>query len=127
MSSSTWMCQARIRPQHRREMHGTLGRRRSALIWRRARFQRRYASFHISVFSLFNFLQRKLDDVLKEIIVKLTDKYPPGLCPLHCDLPCFHYHAADLHFNLDRPWLLVRAHAFKSGMTTYDKIPILCP
>src|SRR5216684_442693 len=127
MSWSTWMCRARIRPRHRWEMHRTLGRRRSALIWRRAQFRRRYASFHISVFSLFNFLQRKLDDVLKEIIIKLMDKYPPGLCPLHRDLPCFHYHAADLHFNLDRPQLLVWAHAIKSGTATYEKIPILSP
>ena len=95
------------------------------MIWRRAQFQRRYASFHISLFSLFNFLQRKLDDMLKEIVVKLTDKYPPGLYPFHCDLPCFHYHAANLHFNLDCPQLLVWAHAIKSGMATYEKIPIL--
>ncbi len=53
------------------------------------------------------------------------DKYPPGLCPLHRDLPCFHYRAADLHFNLNRPRLLVWAHAIKSGMATYEKIPIL--
>src|SRR5258708_32243052 len=119
------MCRARIRPWHHWEMHGTLGRRRLALIWRRARFRRRYASFHISVFSLVNFLQRKLDDMPEKIVVKLKDKFPPGLCPLHHDLPCFHYCAADLHFNLNHPWLLVWAHAIKSGMAIYEKIPIL--
>src|SRR5216684_2179742 len=35
MSWSTWMCRARIRPRHRREMHGTLG---IVLRWLRLHF-----------------------------------------------------------------------------------------
>jgi hypothetical protein len=76
---------------------------------------------------LFNLLQIKLDDALEEIVMKLTDKYPPGLCPLHPDLPCFHHRAADLHFKLDRPRLLVWAQAIKSGMAMYEKAPIVSP
>jgi hypothetical protein len=72
-------------------------------------------------------LQVKLDDALEEIVAKLADKYTPGLCPLHPDLPCFHHRASDLHFNLDRPRLLVWAQAIQQGHTTYEKVPILSP
>ena len=72
-------------------------------------------------------MQARLDDVLEEIVAKLTDKYPPGLCSHHPDLPCFHYRVADLHFKLDRPRLLVWAQAIKVGSATYEKVPILSP
>src|SRR5258707_11247150 len=123
MLCSTWMHQARVGCWCCWEMHRMLSRR---LIWRN-QLQKRYAAFQISLFILFNLLQIKLDDVLEEIIVKLTDKYPPGLCPLHSDLPCFHHHVSDLHFNLDRPRLLVWAQAIKLGTATYEKVPIVSP
>ena|SRR5258707_11168516 len=63
--------------------------------------------------------------MLKKIIVKLIDKYSLGLCPLHHNFPYFYYYAADLHFNLNHSQLLVWAHAIKSEMATYEKIPIL--
>jgi hypothetical protein len=72
-------------------------------------------------------LQGKLDDALKEIIAKLTNKYHLGLCTRHQDLPCFHHHVSDLHFNLDCPCLLVWAQVIKSGSATYEKVPILSP
>jgi hypothetical protein len=84
--------------------------------------------FHvISVCVVLNFLQGKLDDALEEIVTKLSDKYSPGLCTRHPELPCFHHRASDLHFKLDRPRLLVWAQAIKSGTATYEKIPILSP
>ncbi|KAF8502634.1 hypothetical protein F5888DRAFT_1867499 [Russula emetica] len=69
----------------------------------------------------------KLDDALEEIVIRLGNKYAPGMCSLHPDLPCFHHRASDLHFNLDRPRLLVWAQAIKSGSATYEKVPILSP
>jgi hypothetical protein len=69
----------------------------------------------------------KLDDALEEIVTKLSNKYAPGLCDRHPDLPCFHHRAANLHFNLDRPRLLVWAQAIKSGSATYEKVPMLSP
>src|SRR5216684_6607740 len=118
MLCSTWMHRARVSRRRCREMHRMLRRR---LIWRN-RLQKRYATFQISLFILFNLLQMKLDDALEEIVVKLTDKYPPGLCPLHSNLPCFHHCASDLHFNLNRPRLLVWAQAIKLGTTMYEKV-----
>src|SRR5258708_9995835 len=99
----------------------------SSLMWRMAWFQRRCIVSHISVVIVFNCLQAKLDDALEEIVLKLSDKYHPGLCPLHPDLPYFHHHASDLHFKLDRPQLLVWALAIRSDTTTYEKVPILSP
>jgi hypothetical protein len=49
------------------------------------------------------------------------------MCSLHPNLPCFHHRASKLHFNLDRPRLLVWAQAIKSGSATYEKAPILSP
>jgi hypothetical protein len=72
-------------------------------------------------------LQAKLDDALEEIVTKLMNKYAPGLCDRHPNLPCFHHRASDLHFNLDRPRLLVWAQAIKAGSATYEKIPMLSP
>ncbi len=69
----------------------------------------------------------KLDNALEKIVVKLTNKYSPGLCPLHSNLPYFHHHASDLHFNLDCPQLLVWAQAIKLGTTIYEKVPIVSP
>ncbi len=59
--------------------------------------------------------------------MKLTNKYSLGLCSRHPKLPCFHHPASDMHFNLDRPRLLVWAQAIKSGSVTYEKAPILSP
>jgi hypothetical protein len=73
------------------------------------------------------FPQAKLDDVLEEIVTKLADKYYPGLCDNHPNLPCFHHRMSNLHFNLDHPWLLVWAQAIKSEHTLYEKMPILLP
>src|SRR5258708_19655413 len=69
----------------------------------------------------------KLDNTLKEIIAKLMDKYSPGLCSLHSDLPYFHPHVSNLHFNLDCPGLLVWAQAIKSETAIYEKVPIISP
>ena len=55
----------------------------------------------ISVGSILNFLKAKLDNTIEEIVTKLSNKYPPGLCELHLDLPCFHHPLSNLHFNLD--------------------------
>ena len=81
---------------------------------------------HLTHFVL-NLLQARLDDKLKEIVAKLTDKYPPGLCSLHPDIPCFHHRVSDLHFKLERTRLLVWAQAIKSGKASYEKVPILSP
>src|SRR5258708_25003367 len=99
----------------------------SSLMWRMAWFQRRCIVSHISVVIVFNCLQAKLDDTLEEIVLKLSDKYHLGLCPLHPDLPCFHHCMSDLHFKLDRPRLLVWALAIRSDTATYEKVPILSP
>ena len=77
--------------------------------------------------SVTQFPQAKLDDALEEIVAKLAEKYPPGLCDHHLDLPCFHHRVSDLHFNLDCPRLLVWAQAIKSKRATYKKVPILSP
>src|SRR5258707_4897813 len=98
-----------------------------SLMWRMARFQRRCIVSHISVVIVFNCLQAKLDDALEEIVLKLSDKYHPGLCPLHPDLPYFHHRTSDLHFKLNWPQLLVWALAIRSDTTTYEKVPILSP
>ena len=71
------------------------------LIWKITRQQKRYIFHIISVGSILNFLKVKLDNTIKEIVTKLSNKYPPGLCKLHSDLPCFHHHPLNLHFNLD--------------------------
>ncbi len=55
------------------------------------------------------------------------DKYSPGLCSLHSDLPYFHHHVSNLHFNLDCPGLLVWAQAIKSETAIYEKVPIISP
>ena len=73
------------------------------------------------------FIQQRLDDALEEIVSNLEEKYPAGRCPLHPDLPCFHHRASDLHFNLDRPRLLVWAQAIKAETATYEKVPIASP
>ena len=99
------------------------------LIWKITGQQKRYIFHIISVGSILNFLKVKLDDTIEEIVTKLSNKYPPGLCELHSDLPCFHHHPSNLHFNLDCSQLLVWAQAIKSGSssTTYEKVPILSP
>jgi hypothetical protein len=99
----------------------------STLIWRITGLQRRYVFRVVSIGLVLNVFQVKLDDALEEIVVNLSDKYSLGLCALHPDLPCFHHHALDLHFNLDRSRLLVWAQAIKSGSATYKKVPILSP
>jgi len=85
--------------------------------------------YHPHLHFILTFLQARLDDALEEIVMKLTDKYPPGLCSLHPNLPCFHHHTSDLHFKLDHPRLLIWAQAIKSGSssTSYEKIPMLSP
>ncbi len=75
--------------------------------WKITQLRRKYVFQVISVGLVLIFLQVKLDDALEEIVAKLASKYPPGLCDRHPDLPCFHHRASDLHFNLDRPRLLV--------------------
>ena len=97
------------------------------LIWKITRQQKRYVFHIISVGLILNFLKVKLDDTIEEIVTKLSNKYPPGLCELHSDLPCFH--PSNLHFNLDCSQLLVWAQAIKSGTSsaTYEKVPILSP
>jgi hypothetical protein len=74
-----------------------------------------------------HFLQMKLDNALEEIVAKLSNKYAPGLCDRHADLPCFHHRTSNLHFNLNCPRLLVWAQAIKAGSTTYEKVPMLSP
>ncbi len=59
--------------------------------------------------------------------MRLADKYPPGVCPDHPDLPCFHHRPSRLHFKLDRPRLLVWAQAIQAGSATLEKVPILSP
>ena len=62
------------------------------LIWKITRQQKRYIFHIISVGLILNFLKVKLDDPIEKIVTKLSNKYPPGLCELHSDLPCFHHH-----------------------------------
>ena len=73
------------------------------------------------------FVQQRLDDVLEQIVAKLEEKYPAGRCNIHPDLPCFHHRASNLHFNLDRPRLLVWAQSIKAETATYEKVPIASP
>ena len=58
------------------------------LIWKITRQQKRYIFHLISVGLILDFLKIKLDDAIEEIVTKLSNKYPPGLCELHSDLPC---------------------------------------
>jgi hypothetical protein len=78
-----------------------------------------YITYHL----VLNLLQARLDDALKEIVMKIMLKYLPGVCPLHPDLSCFHHRPSNSHFKLDRPQLLVWAQAIKLGSATYEKIP----
>src|SRR6266849_11194070 len=73
------------------------------------------------------FLQIKLDDALEEIVTKRTKRYYLGLCSCHPDLPCFHHRVSNLHFNLNRPRLLVWAQAIKAGTASFKKVLILSP
>jgi hypothetical protein len=77
-----------------------------------------YITYHL----VLNLLQARLDDVLEEIVMKITLKYLLGVCPLHPDLSCFHHRPSNSHFKLDRLQLLVWAQAIKSGSATYEKI-----
>src|SRR5258708_9284687 len=97
----------------------------SSLMWRMAWFQRRCIVSHISVVIVFNCLQAKLDDALEEIVLKLSDKYHPGLCPLHPDLPYFHHPTSPLHFRLNCPPLIVWPLARSSDPTTAETDPVL--
>jgi hypothetical protein len=56
----------------------------------------------------------KFDDELEEIIAKIIDKYPAGLCANHPDITCFHHRPSDLHFELNHPCCLVWAAAIVS-------------
>ncbi|KAF8576134.1 hypothetical protein K439DRAFT_1623074 [Ramaria rubella] len=51
----------------------------------------------------------RTDDQLEELVVRLEEKYPEGLCTVHPDKHCFHQGAQNLHFELTRPHLLVWA------------------
>ena len=64
----------------------------------------------------------RYDDQLEEIAASLAAKYPPGRCPTHADLPCFHHRASDLHFELTRPRLLVWASGIVSPSRTIMSI-----
>ena len=77
--------------------------------------------------SVTQFPQAKLDDALEEIVAKLAEKYPPGLCDHHPDLPCFSSSRVRLAFQPRSPRLLVWAQAIKSERATYEKVPILSP
>src|SRR6266567_7941754 len=56
--------------------------------------------YHPHLHFILTFLQARLDEALKEIIMKLMDKYPLRLYSLYPDLSCFHHHTLDLHFKL---------------------------
>ena len=56
-----------------------------------------YISSYCSRFGT-QFPQAKLNDTLEEIVTKLADKYSPGLCDNHPNLPYFHHHVFKLAF-----------------------------
>ena len=66
----------------------------------------------------------KFDDEVEEIAASLAKKYPPGLCHIHPDLPCFHHRPSDLHFDLNRPRRLVWAAAIVSPSSYHVYINI---
>jgi hypothetical protein len=55
--------------------------------------------------------QAKFDDDVEEIATSLAEKYPPGCCLTHPDIPCFRHRPSDLHFDLNCPHRLVWAVA----------------
>src|SRR6266576_1002173 len=126
MLSFAYRRRSKERLQCPRELHGTLWMSLTPT-WKITQLRRKYVFQVISVGLVLIFLQVKLDDALEEIVAKLASKYPLGLCDCHPDLPCFHHHASNLHFNLDCPQLLVWAQAIKSGSTSYKKVPMLSP
>jgi hypothetical protein len=74
--------------------------------------------------SLLIFLQARIDDNLNRIAADLMEKYPPGTCPTHPSIVCFHHRPSNQHFEIDRQRSLVWAAAIRKGDTTMDKIPI---
>ena len=124
---SSFVC--RRRSKERRQQPQYLILRTSLTpIWKiLTEFQRRYVFQVIAVGLLLNFHRQNWMTHFEEVVAKLAEKYPPGLCDQHSDLPCFHHRVSDLHFSLDRPRLLVWAQAIKSERATYEKVPFCLP
>ena len=58
----------------------------------------------------------KFDDELEDLVNEIDVKYPAGLCEMHSNAQCFHYHPAHQHFILDCPKKLVwAAHIVSIG------------
>ncbi|KAK7034091.1 hypothetical protein R3P38DRAFT_2519192, partial [Favolaschia claudopus] len=64
------------------------------------------------------------DEGLEEVVEEIQNKYPPGLCADHPNLPCYHHRRTGNHYELDRPKLLVWAAAKKTGSCTLDLPPL---
>ncbi|KAI0043140.1 hypothetical protein FA95DRAFT_1631791 [Auriscalpium vulgare] len=63
----------------------------------------------------------------KPVVNQLMEKYPPGLCPTHPTLACFHYAPNDWHFELSSPKLKVWASHILRGTATINQIPLGTP
>ncbi|KAK7027167.1 hypothetical protein R3P38DRAFT_3354924 [Favolaschia claudopus] len=64
------------------------------------------------------------DEGLEEVVEEIQNKYPPGLCADHPNLPCYHHRRTGNHYELDRPKLLVWAAAKKTRSCTLDLPPL---
>ncbi|KAJ7831194.1 hypothetical protein B0H14DRAFT_3464201 [Mycena olivaceomarginata] len=66
----------------------------------------------------------RIDDELESLVDELREKYPPGLCKVHPDILCFHHRVLDLHFELERPRLLVWSAQIRAGKADKDHAPM---